>query len=215
MSARIFRTSKSLTAARFASPIPRHQSFFSTTARAMVTPIVDADFISQVTAAEKIITNQVEPVQGGPTARAQQHVGQSLTSQVIHDINEGESVITGQKNPVQGGPTSLAQSILTQLSSSSSGGFTGGASTSSSGPASGVLDSETISKITEKEKELTGQNRPVQGGPTAHAQQHAGEPITSQSLHDITEGEKNVTGGERVKGGPTSTAQSELAKSRQ
>lgn len=52
------------------------------------------------------------------------------------------------------------------------------------------------------------------GGPTAQAQSHAKEPITSEALHDITEGEKKVTGGDRVKGGPTSAAQSELAKSR-
>ena len=51
-------------------------------------------------------------------------------------------------------------------------------------------------------------------GPTAKAQQHAGEPITPQALHDITEGEKKITGGERIKGGPTSTAQSEREKSR-
>jgi hypothetical protein len=78
-----------------------------------------------------------------------------------------------------------------------------------------VLDRETISKITEKEKKITGQDDPVRGGPTAQAQKHTGEPITGQALHDITEGEKKITGGERVKGGPTSTAQSELAKSRQ
>lgn len=36
-----------------------------------------------------------------------------------------------------------------------------------------------------------------------------------KNLHDITEGEKKMTGGERVPGGPTSTAQSELSKSRQ
>jgi len=77
-----------------------------------------------------------------------------------------------------------------------------------------VLDSSTISKITEAEKKITGNDQPAPGGPTARAQQHAGEPISSQALHDITEGEKQVSGGERVKGGPTSTAQSELGKSR-
>lgn len=79
---------------------------------------------------------------------------------------------------------------------------------------SGVLDSSTISKITDAEKKLTGDDNPVPGGPTARAQQHAGEQINSQNLHNITEGEKKVTGGDRVKGGPTSTAQSELGKSR-
>lgn len=96
----------------------------------------------------------------------------------------------------------------------------GGNAQSTSGSASqqethsGVLDSSTISKITDAEKKLTGEDRPAQGGPTARAQQHAGEVINSQVLHDITEGEKKVTGGDRVKGGPTSTAQSELGKSR-
>ena len=83
-----------------------------------------------------------------------------------------------------------------------------------SAPSSGILDSSTISKITAAEKELTGKDSPVKGGPTAQAQKRAGEPITSEALHDITEGEKNIAG-ERVGGGPTSTAQSELGKSRQ
>lgn len=79
----------------------------------------------------------------------------------------------------------------------------------------GKLDSESISRINQAEKELTGQPRPVKGGPTAQAQKHAGEPINSQNLHDITEGEKLVTGADAaVKGGPTATAQSELGKSR-
>lgn len=57
-----------------------------------------------------------------------------------------------------------------------------------------------------------GSQNPVQGGPTAQAQSHAGEPINSQTLHDITEGEKKVTGNQRpVKGGPTSVAQSTLS----
>lgn len=79
----------------------------------------------------------------------------------------------------------------------------------------GKLDSDTISKITAAEKDITGADGPAKGGPTAKAQSHAGESIDSRNLHDITEGEKKVTGGERVKGGPTSTAQSELAKSQQ
>lgn len=53
----------------------------------------------------------------------------------------------------------------------------------------------------------------MKGGPSAQAQKHANQPITSEALHDITEGEKKITGGERVKGGPTSAAQSELGKS--
>ena len=68
--------------------------------------------------------------------------------------------------------------------------------------------------MTDAEKSITNSDGPVQGGPTAQAQKHVGENISSEALHDITEGEKKITGGERVKGGPTSTAQSELAKSR-
>ena len=76
-----------------------------------------------------------------------------------------------------------------------------------------VLDSETISKITEKEKNITGQENPVRGGPTAQAQSNAGQPINSQTLHDITEGEKVITQQARpVAGGPTAAAQSILTK---
>lgn len=274
---------------------------------------VDADFISRITAAEKALTNSDDPVRGGPTSKAQAHVGQELTSQVIHDITAGEKVITQSDLPVSGGPTSIAQSILSGSSAISNNNATttggGNASTVSAAGTSGVvdsttlhniteaekqitgkdgpvrggptaqaqkhvrepisdavlddirkgeekiasnganatsttanntsttassssipnragtaqqqqqqhtghLDSSTLSNITDAEKKITGADGPVPGGPTARAQQHANEPITSQALHDITEGEKKVTGGERVKGGPTSTAQSELGKSR-
>lgn len=77
----------------------------------------------------------------------------------------------------------------------------------------GILDAQTISEITAAEKDLTSQSAPMKGGPTAQAQKHSGEPINAETLHDITEGEKKVAG-DRVKGGPTATAQSELAKSR-
>lgn len=172
--------------------------------------LVDSHFISQITAAEKTITNSDEPFKGGPTAAAQSHVGNEVTSQVVHDITMGERKITGKDGPVQGGPTSVAQSFLSGSNSTS----TSTSSSTSNSQHSGRLDTETMRKITEKEKEITGQDRPVKKGPTAKAQQHAGEPITSEALHDITEGEKKITGGERVKGGPTSVAQSELGKSR-
>lgn len=128
----------------------------------------------------------------------------------------GEKSITGSDEPVKGGPTSVAQSALTSGNSpnSNNNNDSANANTSSNTTHSGTLDSATLHKITEAEKKLTGQNRPVKDGPTAHAQSHANEPITSQALHDITVGEKKVTGGERVKGGPTATAQSELSKSR-
>ncbi|KAF2652966.1 hypothetical protein K491DRAFT_695120 [Lophiostoma macrostomum CBS 122681] len=215
MSTKLFRLTRLVTPSRPATPILSSQfsqhirNFASTRTMAAV---VDSAFISKITDAEKLLTKSDEPVKGGPTAQAQSHNGQELTSQVVHDITIGERSITGLDSPVQGGPTSIAQSILSGASSIG-GGASASASTSTS--ASGVLDSSTISKITEKEKELTGQDEVVRRGPTAKAQQHAGQPITSEALHDITEGEKKITGGERVKGGPTSTAQSELAKSRQ
>ncbi|KAJ9646229.1 uncharacterized protein PV06_02049 [Exophiala oligosperma] len=76
------------------------------------------------------------------------------------------------------------------------------------------LDSETISTITQKEKELTGSVSPAKSGLTAQAQSHAGEPLNSDTISSITAGEKNVVG-ERVKGGPTAAAQSILTKAKQ
>jgi hypothetical protein len=120
----------------------------------------------------------------------------------------GERSITGKEGPVKGGPTSIAQSILSGSNASNTPSSTSSSTIGSSNEQhSGRLDTETMRKITEKEKEITGQERPVKKGPTAKAQQHAGEPITSEVLSDITAGEKKITGGERVKGGPTSAAQ--------
>jgi hypothetical protein len=60
---------------------------------------------------------------------------------------------------------------------------------------------------------LTGSDELVKGSPTAQAQKHAGEAISIETLSDITMGEMELFG-ERVIGGPTSTAQSELGKER-
>jgi hypothetical protein len=212
MSFQLLRFSRFTASTRFTNPSISTRAF--STSRIMAIK-VDSHFISQITSAEKKITNSDEPTKGGPTAAAQSHVGQELTSQVVHDITMGERKITGKDQPIQNGPTSVAQSHL-----SGSGNTTSSSANSNSNSNSGNqqhtgrLDSSTMAKITEKEKQITGNDGPTQGGPTAKAQQHAGEPITSQALHDITEGEKKITGGERVKGGPTSAAQSELAKSR-
>ncbi|KAL5435181.1 hypothetical protein PMIN07_002695 [Paraphaeosphaeria minitans] len=192
---------------------------FVSTARAMAAT-VDSDFISRITAAEKELTKQGQPVPGGPTAQAQKHAKQPLTGAAVHDIAMGERKITQGGGPIPRGPTSVAQSILsatdgTRHSNASPSSTASNATDSTTdNRGSGVLDSATISKITEKEKHITGQDGPVRKGPTAQAQKHVGEPITSEALHDITEGEKNTAGGQRVKGGPTSAAQSELAKSR-
>lgn len=219
----LLRTSRfaAPTVARFTTPIT--QRTFSTTLKMSVT--IDSNILSQITAAEKTLTNQDGPITNGPTARAQKHVGQQLTAQVIREITDAEKEITGSERPTKGGPTAVAQSLLT--SEGSAGNSNGAPITSNSNPNqsssngpsgseqhTGKLDSSTLHEITEAEKSITGQQRPVKGGPTAKAQQHANEPITSEALHDITEGEKKITGGERVKGGPTSQAQSELGKSR-
>ncbi|KAJ4337940.1 hypothetical protein N0V87_004287 [Didymella glomerata] len=199
------------TIARFTTPVS--QRAFGTTLKMSVT--IDSNLLSQITAAEKTLTNKEGPITDGPTARAQKHVGQQLTSQIISEITDAENAITGSAQPTKGGPTSVAQSILTNEGGAGSNINNNNNSTSStSAQHTGKLDSSTLHNITEAEKDITGQNRPVQGGPTAKAQQHANEPITSEALHDITEGEKKITGGERVKGGPTSQAQSELGKSR-
>jgi hypothetical protein len=196
------------TVARFTTPIS-HRAF-TTTLRMSVT--IDSNLLSQITAAEKTLTNKEGPITDGPTARAQKHVGQQLTAQIISEITDAENAITGSTQPTKGGPTSVAQSML--ASQGGAGKSSNNNTSNASGQHTGKLDSSTLHDITEAEKDITGQNRPVQGGPTAKAQQHANEPITSEALHDITEGEKKITGGERVKGGPTSQAQSELGKSR-
>ncbi|KAF3036322.1 hypothetical protein E8E12_006046 [Didymella heteroderae] len=197
------------TIARFTIPVS--QRAFSTTLKMSVT--IDSNLLSQITAAEKTLTNKEGPITDGPTARAQKHVGQQLTAQIISEITDAENAITGSTQPTKGGPTAFAQSVL---ASEGGAGITSSNNNASNTSAqhTGKLDSSTLHNITEAEKDITGQKRPVQGGPTAKAQQHANEPITSEALHDITKGEKKITGGERIKGGPTSQAQSELGKSR-
>lgn len=182
--------------------------------------ILDSATISKITEKEKEITGQDGPVKGGPTTFAQKHVGEQLNAQNIAEITKGEKKITAEDQPVKDGPTSVAQRAV-------SGNRTTGGNTSASvasnsqaanarnsNTASGVLNSATISKITDAEKKITGQDQPITGGPTSAAQRHAGEEITSEALKDITAGEKKIADGERVKGGPTSTAQSELGRSR-
>ncbi|KAF1925591.1 uncharacterized protein M421DRAFT_423692 [Didymella exigua CBS 183.55] len=198
------------TIARFTTPIS--QRAFSTAPHMSFN--IDSKFLSQTTAAEKALTNKEGPITDGPTARAQKHVGQQLTAQIIGEINDAENTITGSSQPTKGGPTAVAQSILAnEVGAGKNNNYNDNNTSNNSEKHTGKLDSLTIHKITEAEKNITGQ-QPVQGGPTAKSQQHANEPITSEALHDITEGEKKITGGKRVKGGPTSQAQSELGKSR-
>lgn len=178
---------------------------------------VTPELISAITQAERSLSNQDSPVAGGPAAVAQSHVGQPLTSQILHDIAMGERKITGEATQVKNGPAAIAQSILTQAGQTGTTASSGGSSAKqqTTGASGGSMTSEVISEITEAEKEITGSDDPVKKGPTAQAQKHANEPIDSQTLSDITQGEKKITGGERVPGGPTATAQSELSKSRQ
>jgi hypothetical protein len=170
--------------ARIAAPIS--QRTFSTTLRLSIT--IDSDLLSQITAAEKTLTNQDGPITDGPTARAQKHVGQQLTSQIIREITEAEKAITGSNGPTKGGPTAVAQGILMNEGSAgnkaSTSNSTSNSSTSNASQQhNGKLDSSTIHEITEAEKNITGQEQPVQGGPTAKAQQHANEPITSAARY--------------------------------
>ncbi|ROW17607.1 hypothetical protein VPNG_00839 [Cytospora leucostoma] len=167
---------------------------------------LDSELISEIARKENELTGNASPVKGGPTAQAQKHANQKLDGEVVSDIVKGEEKVTHKGAPVAGGPTALAQSKATQATTASG--------SRQEEIHTGKLDSKTISDITHAETKITGQPEPVKGGPTAQAQKHANEPINSQMLHDITEGEKKVTGGKRVAGGPTSTAQSELAKSR-
>ena len=70
-----------------------------------------------------------------------------------------------------------------------------------------------MSKMTEEEKKITGQDNPVKGGPTAQAQKHANQSLNSEVIHDITKGEEKITGNPNpTPSGPTSTAQSILTK---
>ena len=191
------------------------RSFHLTSTRPASDPILNSENISKITDAEKKITGSDEPVKGGPTAQAQSHVGETINSQTLHDITEGEKKITGGER-VKGGPTSKAQSILGQQRNENTHGVNNtNNNTSNSATPTGKLDSETISKITDAEKRITGFEDPVAGGPTAQAQKHIDGPIDSASLHDITEAEKKITGKDGpVKGGPTAAAMSQASQNR-
>lgn len=210
-------------------------SFHTAMSPIMAQRNLDSQTISEITHKENELTGQPDPVKGGPTAQAQAHANANLSAQRVSEIAKGENVITSQGGPVAGGPTAFAQSEAANTRNAvhmspffTHYGFllenelilsyeltTHKKTLAGKQTHTGRLDSETISRITEAEKELTGQPRPVKGGPTAQAQKHVGEKINSDNLHDITEGEKRVTATDHaVKGGPTSTAQSELGKSR-
>lgn len=79
-----------------------------------------------------------------------------------------------------------------------------------------TVQSETISDITQREKELTGQPDPAKGGPTAQAQRHVHDKIADGSVvSDIAKGEEAIThNGAPVAGGPAAAAQSQAAQAR-
>lgn len=82
--------------------------------------------------------------------------------------------------------------------------------------ANRTVESETISDITQREKELTGQADPMKGGPTAQAQRHVHDKISDGSVvSDIAKGEEAIThNGAPVAGGPAAAAQSQAAQAR-
>lgn len=75
--------------------------------------------------------------------------------------------------------------------------------------ANRTVESDVISEVNKKEKELTGQPDPVKGGPTAQAQSHVHEKLSGGSVvSDVAKGEDSIThNGAPVAGGPAATAQ--------
>jgi hypothetical protein len=74
------------------------------------TGTLDGQTISEINAAEKDLTGQSAPVKGGPTAQAQKHANEPISSAILHDITEAEKKVAGDR--VKGGPTATAQSEL-------------------------------------------------------------------------------------------------------
>ncbi|KAK7744702.1 hypothetical protein SLS62_010121 [Diatrype stigma] len=181
---------------------------------------LDGPTISNITNKEKEITGEPCPVKGGPTAQAQKHSGEPITSETVSAVADGEKKVVGGDGPRAGGPAAYVQGLAIAAVVQRPRALLQFIADFITIPAlqsqhTGKLDGSTISAIADAEKRITGKNDVVKGGPTAQAQKHAGEPINSLNLHDITEGEKAITHQATVvKGGPTATAQSELSKSR-
>ncbi|KAK6349459.1 hypothetical protein TWF696_005743 [Orbilia brochopaga] len=197
---------------------------------------IDSSTVSKITQAEKDLTGLDGPVAGGPTARAQQHVGEAITASVLHDITEGEKSVTMDgSGPVKGGPTAVAQSELAkaikegEITPPSRGGpppdtpspislstvYTPTGEQTTRPTPGATLDPPTISRIHDAERKITGEFDAAPGGPTDAAKRHAGEKIDGAVLREVVEGEKRVTGLDSgVKGGPAGVAQSILSKSR-
>lgn len=82
--------------------------------------------------------------------------------------------------------------------------------------ANRTVESDIISEIAQKEKELTGQAEPVKGGPAAQAQSHVHEKLSGGSVvSDIAKGEESITHKRApVAGGPAAAAQSHASQAR-
>ena len=172
---------------------------------------VDSTLIARLQAAEQALTQQTTPVADGPTALAQSHLAQPLTSALLHDITQAERALTGATGPVASGPASVAMSWAQRQAQ----GRNPALETEAAAQPSGVLDAATISRVTAAEKPLTGHDGPVPGGPTAQAQRHAGEPLQGEAVADISQGERKITGLDApVQGGPAATVQSDATKAR-
>lgn len=77
-----------------------------------------------------------------------------------------------------------------------------------------TVNSDFISEVTRKEKDLTHQANPVKGGPTAQAQKHAGDKLSDgHVVSDIAKGEENITHhGGPVPDGPGAFAAGEATR---
>lgn len=95
---------------------------FASRSSTMANRTVESQDISEITNREKTLTGQDDPVKGGPTAQAQRHVHDRISSgSVISDIAKGEEAITHNGAPVAGGPAAAAQSQAAQARNEVSG----------------------------------------------------------------------------------------------
>lgn len=93
------------------------KSSFHTTTYIMASRTIDSEVVSNITHKENELTNQPDPVKGGPTAQAQKHLGESVNNpDAVADVVKGEKKITNQDAPIQGGPAAFIMSEAAQNS---------------------------------------------------------------------------------------------------
>lgn len=102
----------SAVAPRIASRTTGIASSFHTSNTKLSAVNLTPNTISAITAREKLITDVEGPVEDGPTAQAQKHAGQPLTSAIVSEIMQGEQLLTGLKGPIAGGPAAYVQKLL-------------------------------------------------------------------------------------------------------